>query len=165
MGTGGVPLEWSVLDILEAFKKCNGKVSKTAEMLNCSIAVLYLRMQQHPELKEAVDDARKSYDHKILDKAEENIENLLEKADTSSTFYALNMRGHDRGWIHPSIRASQLQDGVEKIQQMLDELLKLQRQNFVLQEEALTYRNALLAAGVPLPAIADKSQSNDLVPA
>jgi regulatory Fis family protein len=163
MGTPGVPFEHSPEVIEEAFKKCNGVVAKTAEYLNCGVSVLYKKMNEFPRLKVVLEEARTKYDNQVLDDAEKGIQDLLEEKDKSAIFYTLNMRGHDRQWIHPSIRASQLQDGVERIQQMLDDLLKLQKHNFSLQEEALTYRNALLAAGVQLPVIVDRSQSNDPV--
>jgi hypothetical protein len=50
-------------------------------------------------LVELLKELRKGYNDLILDLAEDNMITHLEKGNLTATFYTLNTRGRERGWI------------------------------------------------------------------
>lgn len=151
MGAPGIPLNLTRKDIEDALKRNKGIVKNCAQDFNCKRETFLNYMYEYPDLCLLRKELANGYDQFVLDMAEDNIIKLLEDCDSTATYYTLNMRGEKRGWN---------KEKKEDRSAELNALLSAQQEKIAAQEEAKALRNALRAAGVPLPEGLDKSESN-----
>lgn len=94
MGTQGVPLDKNA--IIEAIYLKKGYLNHAADYLGCCHQAIYQQMKIHPDIGEALEDARAIRDNErkgdncsLKDKAYKSIDALLEKGDVTSTIFIL----------------------------------------------------------------------------
>ena len=84
----------SVKDAIQAIKESNGFISHAAVKLGIGRTTLHTMINEHPTLKEAVDDAREA----MKDFAENKLfQNIKDGKETSLIFY-LKTQAKDRGY-------------------------------------------------------------------
>jgi len=138
MGIGGVPFDCTKLEILDAIKKSGGRFLKIASILGYADQTVRTHIYADPELMQALKDARKTRDEKLLDGAEDTLSLALERADTDmqsalkSAFYVLNNKGQERGFCDPTVKAAMNQQPT--------------------QVHILDYANAKLDSPIQIPA-------------
>lgn len=124
MAREGIPLfdQVSKDDILESIKKHGIAVDVYTE-LGFSHTTFYNLMKEHPDLQEAMDDARKKMLERKCDEAEKVLFKLMKRADEdekiaklslNSAQYYLNNQGKQRGYAHPK--------AVDTVSKTLEEL-------------------------------------------
>jgi hypothetical protein len=99
MGTPGVNFDKSKEDIEAALKNNKGILKNAAKELGYSRDCLLRHIKEYPDLVDLLKELRTGYNELVLDLAEDNILMHLEKGNLTATFYTLNTRGRERGWI------------------------------------------------------------------
>lgn len=85
--------------LIAAIKKHRGRVSHIAKEFKCERNVILHYIREDKECSELLAQVRQGYDDIVLNMAEDNIISLLEKCDSTATFFTLNTRGDKRGWV------------------------------------------------------------------
>jgi len=80
--------------IIEALKQSRGNVSHAARLLGVNRRTVHRCLVRHPHLREIVDDLHE----RIIDKAEENLFDAVERGDLRASWRVLTTLGKDRGY-------------------------------------------------------------------
>jgi transposase-like protein len=81
--------------IIKALIDMNGMISKAARSLGVSRSLIYWYMDQHPEIREAVDEAKQM----MLDEAESQLHKAVKKGTPWAVQYYLKTQGKQRGYV------------------------------------------------------------------
>jgi transposase-like protein len=79
---------------VEALTASLGNVSDAARHLGVSSRTIHRWLAQHPHLRQLVDAER----DRILDKAEQNVFEAVERGDLRASWFVLRTLGKDRGY-------------------------------------------------------------------
>jgi hypothetical protein len=96
MSVKSVPVDIKL--ITEAIKKNNGYVSRAAKSINCSPSTIFKYSNIHPEVKQAIEEARRNYGTELVDCAEDSLLKRVNDGDVTSILFALKTRGKERGY-------------------------------------------------------------------
>lgn len=89
--------------IFEIIKREEGVVTRIAKSIPCEVLTFYRAMNADPEIKQAVDSARELWGEKIVDLAEQKLEEKIIDGDNTCTIFALKTKGKNRGWAQERI--------------------------------------------------------------
>lgn len=85
--------------IIDAIVESHGKVTLAAKLLGYSRKHIYSLAKEYPEIQQALDDSRNTFDESLLDTAESNLQKALEKNEVWATRYVLDKKGQSRGYV------------------------------------------------------------------
>lgn len=123
-------------DVVEALRASGGFLAPAAKMLGLSYKNLYQRVRNNVELQEVIEEFRESF----LDIAETQLVKKMAAGDLNAIKYYLEHQGKSRGYTNKAqIEVSG--PGGEPLKQQ------------VMQVAVKDLSDALIARGVPLPAI------------
>ena len=135
MAVQGKPWGATNNQIIQAIKKAKGRVTHVWKALDVEPKTFYKRLNNEPELKEALEEARNNFDLSMLDAAENTLMYAISRADeelgqaVKSSFYILNNKGQNRGY-NPKNNPSYVQDQPSKT-----DLENLMMENKALQKK------------------------------
>lgn len=128
MGTPGVKFDRSKLEIVEAIKKYNGRLTRVAKEFNCKYDTIRKYTDDDPEVVELIRSLRQHYKENICDDAEDTLKDALDGRDKDmasalkSAFYVLNNLGRDRGYTPQQIQEqSIIKYTPDQIQKSIDD--------------------------------------------
>ena len=82
-------------EVIGALKQYHGMVAIAARKLRCSRQTIYTMIQNHPTVREALDEAREH----MKDVAETSLFQHIIMGDAWAVCYYLKTQGRDRGYI------------------------------------------------------------------
>lgn len=85
----------SVEKMVEVIHESKGLIAVAARSLGISRRQLYHERDRHPEIAEAIEEAREI----IVDKAENSLYKQIEEGNTIATIFLLKTLGKSRGYI------------------------------------------------------------------
>lgn len=86
---------YTVAQMIEALRQCEGLVATAARALGCDRETVYHYMQRHPEVAEAREEAREI----ILDVAESELAKAVRLGDLDAVKFTLSTVGKNRGYV------------------------------------------------------------------
>lgn len=81
--------------MIDAITKSRGMVTIAADLLKCSPQTIYNYMERYPDVKAARENARE----RMLDTAELNLYQAINKGDMTAIIFYLKTQGKRRGYI------------------------------------------------------------------
>lgn len=87
--------KYDIQKMITAIKKANGKVSLAAKSLRCSRQTIMNYAAEHPEVRDAINDAREL----TLDIAEDKLFKAINKGHAWAICFYLKTQGKDRGYV------------------------------------------------------------------
>lgn len=108
MGIGGLPLDYTEEEWIEAFEKAEGIVAQVAKLLNVCTKTVHNHLNASLRLQDALKDIRRRYQYKMLDRAETVLGNLMHQEEDlnvafKSATYTLNNLGRPRGYAFAEV--------------------------------------------------------------
>ncbi len=82
-------------DVIDAITKARGMITIAADVLKCSPQTVYAYMERYPDVKSARENARE----RMLDTAELNLYQAINKGDMTAIIFYLKTQGKRRGYI------------------------------------------------------------------
>lgn len=112
MGVSGVPLNYKKSDIVHALTKAGGRIRHAAQYLECSPHSVYRIINADPELLDLLNSLRYDTDERLLDKAEDKLESILDQIEDvnsglRASMFVLNTKGAKRGYLPAEVAAAQ----------------------------------------------------------
>jgi len=108
LGTPGVKLEIPKASIESAIKNANGRISKVAITLGCSIEAIRRLINKDEELVQMLKDYRQHRDENLLEGAEDTLQKAIDTNDPDNmanalkaSMFVLNSKGKNRGYFSP----------------------------------------------------------------
>ncbi|MGR3309277.1 MAG: transposase family protein [Candidatus Brocadiales bacterium] len=78
-----------------ALMKNSGMVTQTADSLNCDWSTVWRYLKKYPKLQEVREEAKEI----LIDKAENKLQELIEKGEASAIFFFLKCQAKHRGYV------------------------------------------------------------------
>lgn len=111
-------------DVKKAIREHRGNVTNASATLGISRVALSYRISHNPKLKEIVKTERENKREEKVDKAESNVEVMLDAKDWRATRYILSTLGRNRGYVE---------------RQEVEEIADSKKQVFIIGEQIIEF--------------------------